>query len=361
MGYHGADGSNPGNQHASGRWPANLCIDEQAAAMLDRQSGATISRAGGNRGKTQIWGNAAAEQDRDGFTDSGGASRFYLVVSADCALCRLSIRRHDIMSACENTDVPNAARCSAIIRATIESIARGSVWASEAERLARVVPYAESLCDSCATRIAAVIVGTKPLDFRSAESVRFLASMPESARCILIRSLASCAEALASTDTTRIMGGLWSSCGSALHAIERSTRQGDHGNGNGPDMGTRFRYEAKASRSEREEGLEGKPTRPRFSGGMDGGGSSIPLKGSPIPKVANHHPTVKPVSLMRWLVRLVTPPGGIVLDPFMGSGTTGIAAHEEGCKFVGIEKEREYFDIATQRIDEMTRQEALPL
>jgi DNA modification methylase len=53
----------------------------------------------------------------------------------------------------------------------------------------------------------------------------------------------------------------------------------------------------------------------------------------------NDHPTVKPIDLMRWLVRLVTPPGGTVLDPFTGSGTTGCAAVLEGFDFIGIERE----------------------
>ena len=62
------------------------------------------------------------------------------------------------------------------------------------------------------------------------------------------------------------------------------------------------------------------------------------------------HPTVKPISLMRYLVRLVTPPDGTVLDPFTGSGTTGIAAHLEGFDFIGIEREAEYAEIAEARI-----------
>lgn len=66
----------------------------------------------------------------------------------------------------------------------------------------------------------------------------------------------------------------------------------------------------------------------------------------------NNHPTVKPVKLMKYLIRLITPKGGIVLDPFMGSGTTGLAAKLEGIDFIGIEKEKEYFDIATNRLKE---------
>ena len=64
----------------------------------------------------------------------------------------------------------------------------------------------------------------------------------------------------------------------------------------------------------------------------------------------NSHPTVKPVKLMRYLCRLITPKGGTVLDPFMGSGSTGIAAKDEGFEFIGIEREKEYFEIAERRV-----------
>lgn len=63
------------------------------------------------------------------------------------------------------------------------------------------------------------------------------------------------------------------------------------------------------------------------------------------------HNTVKPVGLMRWFIRLVTPKGGLVLDPFTGSGTTGIAALKEGCRFVGIEMDEVFQDIASKRIE----------
>jgi site-specific DNA-methyltransferase (adenine-specific) len=64
----------------------------------------------------------------------------------------------------------------------------------------------------------------------------------------------------------------------------------------------------------------------------------------------NKHPTVKPVDLMRWLCRLVTPKGGLILDPFMGSGSTGIAALAEGFRFIGIDLDTEYVEIARRRI-----------
>jgi site-specific DNA-methyltransferase (adenine-specific) len=66
--------------------------------------------------------------------------------------------------------------------------------------------------------------------------------------------------------------------------------------------------------------------------------------------VRNNHPTVKSVALMRWLVRLVAPPGGVVLDPFAGSGSTGVACVREGVDFVGVEREAVYVAIAEARI-----------
>jgi adenine-specific DNA-methyltransferase len=74
-----------------------------------------------------------------------------------------------------------------------------------------------------------------------------------------------------------------------------------------------------------------------------------------------NHPTVKPVDLMAYIVRLSVRPAGAVLDPFMGSGTTGVACVQLGRKFTGIELDPEYFDIACRRIDEATRQPRLDL
>jgi len=76
----------------------------------------------------------------------------------------------------------------------------------------------------------------------------------------------------------------------------------------------------------------------------------------------NSHPTVKPISLMRYLVRLTkTPTGGVVLDPFMGSGTTGCACALEGRDFIGIEREADYLEIAEKRIAEAQKQPKLEL
>lgn len=101
---------------------------------------------------------------------------------------------------------------------------------------------------------------------------------------------------------------------------ELNHNQNYHGNNRG--SASRFFYCPKASKKDRGEG--------------------------------NNHPTVKPINLMKYLCRLVTPPNGIVLDPFCGSGSTGVAAISEGFNFIGIEREKEYADIAIKRIEEIS-------
>jgi len=125
---------------------------------------------------------------------------------------------------------------------------------------------------------------------------------------------------------------------------------GESNNGYGDTGGaSRFYYTAKASRREREAGLEGMPR--KFAATMgDGIGAREHSPNEPRAYVGNVHPTVKPLALMRWLCRLVTPPGGVILDPFTGSGSTGCAAVLEGFRFLGIEQEAEYVAIAERRI-----------
>jgi len=107
-----------------------------------------------------------------------------------------------------------------------------------------------------------------------------------------------------------------------------------------PDLRpSRLFFSAKASKAEREAGCEELPLRNDL------------LYSRPAPRLRrNVHPTVKPLALMRWLVRLTVPAGGVVLDPFAGSGSTGAAAVLEGRRFLGFEREGDYVDIACARL-----------
>jgi hypothetical protein len=155
------------------------------------------------------------------------------------------------------------------------------------------------------------------------------------------------------------------STASTLPRGKRPRGMGETGERNGDPMpngptysdtggASRFFYVAKPDRAERDIGCEelapatgGEATarvdgtaglqNPRAGAGRNGGARNI-------------HPTVKSVDLMRWLCRLITPKGGLVLDPFMGSGSTGVACSREGLRFIGIERERQYFEIAKRRL-----------
>ena len=113
----------------------------------------------------------------------------------------------------------------------------------------------------------------------------------------------------------------------------------------------RFFYCAKASKSERNAGLDGLPERERGQQyGLVAGGQTLqqtPHKNAP---TQNFHPTVKPIALMRYLINLVTPPGGTVLDPFLGSGTTACAAVLDGFQWIGCEMTEDYWPIIEARV-----------
>lgn len=117
-----------------------------------------------------------------------------------------------------------------------------------------------------------------------------------------------------------------------------------------PNDSQRFFYVAKASKSERNMGCEElEATRHADRKKEDGSGWDNPRNRTNTPK-QNFHPTVKPIALMEYIVRLVSREGATVLDPFMGSGTTGIACKKLKRHFIGIEKEAEYIKIAESRI-----------
>lgn len=129
----------------------------------------------------------------------------------------------------------------------------------------------------------------------------------------------------------------------------------------------RFFYCAKASKRDRDEGCDG--FEERASSSMSGRRdcSEVDWKtdnnvtGRFVTQRRNHHPTVKPTDLMRYLCRLVTPLNGTVLDPFMGSGSTGKAAMMEGFQFIGIEREKDYIGIAEARIANAIKEKQLEL
>jgi DNA modification methylase len=144
-----------------------------------------------------------------------------------------------------------------------------------------------------------------------------------------------------------------------IKTIQEQVSYGDKGGA------SRFFYVAKASQKERNKGLEDFEKKPlafsnQAKAELARGNTEFADETKMHNKVqfrANNHPTIKPIKLMQYLVRLVTPPNGVVLDPFMGSGTTGIACKLEGFDFVGMEQDENYHKIAQARIENYVDEE----
>jgi len=154
----------------------------------------------------------------------------------------------------------------------------------------------------------------------------------------------------------------WMHTNAHFNAVEANSPD-NYGDSGGA---SRFFYIAKASSTEREIGLQGMDkvrvlrmegnTRPSRENGPQ---NDDDKKWETIR--ANHHPTVKPLQLMQYMIRLITPPGGTVLDPFMGSGSTGASCMLEGVQFIGIDITPEYIEIAEKRISYWRQRAFTPL
>ena len=157
-------------------------------------------------------------------------------------------------------------------------------------------------------------------------------------------------EVLAGFPTAK--GGTWNTTAGARHFNNDGeptlyqTSKTDNSSGSA----ARFFYCAKASKSERNAGLEGLEEKAVGALNMRTDAHSV-KNGMDTKPAQNFHPTVKPLALMRYLVKLVTPPNGTVLDPFLGSGSTAVAAILEGFEWIGCERTEDYFSIIEARVE----------
>lgn len=153
-------------------------------------------------------------------------------------------------------------------------------------------------------------------------------------------------------ETGKSTGGRIGNKGSALNMMGQDYEAGDPGYGDSGNASRFFKsiiYQAKASKNERNKGCEGLEEK-QYS--HDGGEKEIENPYQRNKSVAtNNHPTVKPIALMEYLIKMVTPKGGIVLDPFAGSGSTLVSAKENGYQYIGIERESEYINIINARLN----------
>lgn len=295
-----------------GRFPANLILDEEAAEMLDRQSLANGIHSAGKarpKGMAKLTGHKATSwscglsTNESRFGDSGGASRFFY-----CAKSSKRERNKGLDSivpiwegeAWQKPDLSSLVEnISQLARGISEDILKeDSGWNTDLYGHSISEQYPKGLMSTIETTIKLI---TELRTSNSSQNSNTRESIQDAIKSIWVGgngglNLAESVEFLSQCQKGTIPESTESLLGVVLVVLQ------------------------------------------------------MLLKISAFGKSGNFHPTCKPISLMRYLCRLITPPNGIVLDPFMGSGSTGIAAREEGFHFIGIEREKEYYDIANARI-----------
>jgi hypothetical protein len=338
-----------------GRFPANVITDgsdEVLNAFPDAkgQCGDLIGHDHNIKSPNDIFGIMPPRYDAiKRVDDSKSASRFFKQCKFDniinyCYLCAKDINNESW----KNTSVSNAEKNLITIQVTEESTAPKNVTQIQNEQYVHFVKCVANLCDLCAMSIVQEVVKIKTWDFKTGESQVIQDFISNSNKCTLLQNLAYYAEVMDNIDTTPTTQSLLKLFGSANHVIINYIREIEK------SVPSRLIYAPKASKSERNKGLEG--FKEQIT--SDGRGKSIdnPFLRAETVRI-NNHPTVKPIALMRYLCRLITPKNGTILDPYMGSGSTGIAAKLEGFQFTGIEREEEYCKIAQSRMDAWSEEE----
>lgn len=314
-----------------GRWPANLIhdgSDEVLAAFPEAGGQAAPVKGSEPSAKTSnTCGEFAGRAPFDRRDGGGSAARFFKSCQQESTEC-LTLSPADA-----------AASSSSLQSALAASVASAAaIWPSLAGVLDESCPApstpvtaseCEALCAVAITAITTIASGYSPESRREKRSP--------------CGSLVSVVATREQTGITTITANLSRSDGSAAIATccitPTNVDRGDQGSANG-----RLHYTAKASAHDRHDGLD-HPGHQFKQGRMPHDAADVIREGR-----GNHHPTVKPTDLMRYLCRLVTPPGGTVLDIFAGSGSTLKAAELEGFDAIGIELEPVYIEIARRRI-----------
>jgi len=347
---------NPEPTFNQGRFPANIIFDEEAGQMLDEQSGESNSiqskRGIGGFAGGLFEGGEVSDYKR-GHNDKGGASRFFMNIPKEniykyCPLCYIALDK-DSKEEWKNITVNNAEKNLITTQVIKEDIVLKNVMQIPRERLDQIVKSVGNLCQKCTTDFvqSLVVILEIQKDVQSQEELQVIQDfITNSKKCILFQNLVSYVEILDSIDTTQITQNLLKLFGSVNLAITNYIQEIEK------IEPLRFKYTAKASKSERNEGM-GDMQEVRYEDKI-GGGLMATVSGDSrngaITIQKNNHPTVKPIKLIEYLIKLVSREGSIILDPFLGSGTTAIACLKTNRMFIGIEKESDYVKIAEARI-----------
>jgi DNA modification methylase len=305
-------------QQPSGRWPANVLLDEEAAALLDEQSGdLPAGKWMRTNGARPFNNNGEPTEAEEWKVDNsrGGASRFFY-----CAKAPRNERWGVLRCNCQ----------------TVKLLAWEEQDRSQPEAIVAISPprATSEVTSTDGCDCSMTLCGSKPTDQSSPVAASTTSTKTNS------------------TTESKTCNSSQTQNTSAFTAVANSAM------GSGGNLAM---YAGNSSPSPKNTGIS--PAKAGRCTGVVGPVTSLRSLqtsvcedcGAPLELVA--HPTQKPVALMRWLVRLICPPGGTVLDPFMGSGTTGVACVTEGREFIGIELEPEYMVISEARIKHAEKQQ----
>jgi hypothetical protein len=349
------EGLQESNPDPAGRWPSNVLL--QDAQLFDQPnpyvvgSGATAGGSGPASGPTLTGESTSNSRGKFNgvdetpfYGDSGGYSRFFAIpqrYNGTCVRCGLALTAES--PSYRLSPSADSAPSDAAISPD------GTPDSTGGESLAPSPNGSESTTDAIETRFWHDGIGTTMQRQRSKRRETSPESTPPSSP-----AKSPDAESPETGTTTTTPGR--SMCATCVEAITSPTTSDSDEQ---LEPYPRALIIPKADRAERERGLGDRERGQRrtMGGGLTGvsgdrsgrGGEAKPIEAGAALR-ANVHPTVKPIDLMRHLVRLVTPPGGTILDPFLGSGTTCLAASEEGFRSIGIERELEYLEIAKGRL-----------
>lgn len=337
-----------------GRWPANVIHDgsDEVLASFPDAPGQQGDLNGHSKDRLSkgIFGDMKAARDAVARLDSGSAARFF----KSCSYSEIEALFHrakaimyawnpSLASTADNLSSLSSEQSVSVLRRAVIAGSQGAKLLSDSTGLSTTATPLEL------KRLGETLI-TAILSIERNVSLAQPQEEPIDNGC-LVRIAATQRQ----TDTTTITISHWKSNGSADPVTLTLTSLNSEV-GAKDSSASRLIYCAKPTQEDRNEGCEDLPLRvsdethkrPRTE--LDD-----PRRAGVTPR-RNNHPTVKPTDLMRYLCRLVTPPNGIVLDPFMGSGSTGKAAMLEGLRFVGIELSAEYCELAQRRIEAATKQ-----
>jgi len=362
-----------GTNNPNGRWPANVILDETSAELLDQQTG--IQKGGFVRNRT----DGARPFENDGkdtgyetvaeiSEPDGGSSRFFKVVKNDFSMYNIEIGGESCGNTLENQKVVGILNgVMKEVERYIQNVEQFLIGKKKTENFQKDMKfiistlikqmielkiynaYLEENIDYYMEESEKIIRSLMELNTENAKDVENIKNLIvfKNELIALIKDIVNNANESIFKNGEQIIESI------GINITENTEKE---------NLINRFFYCAKASKKERNAGLDDLPDKQKYA--KDGSSNSHEIftsesandeawaKKNPNLPTKNTHATVKPLALMEYLCKLTrTPTGGIVLDPFMGSGTTGMACVNTDRDFIGIELVEEHYIIARKRIE----------